>query len=80
MEASHLIRLLVLSSSNDYFVFVGMKGVNLLNVKHLNYPIIVTHFFFNIWRDFQNVTPERHQVIIILIFKKFVSDSFKSIY
>ena len=46
MEASHLIRLLVLSSSNDYFVFVGMKGVNLLNVKHLNYPIIVTHFFF----------------------------------
>ena len=26
------------------------------------------------------MTPERHQVIIILIFKKFVSDSFKSIY
>ena len=33
MEASHLIRLLTLSSSNDYFVFVGMKGVNLLNVN-----------------------------------------------
>ena len=46
MEASHLVRLLVLSSSNDYFVLVGMKGVNLLNVKHLNYPIIVTHFYF----------------------------------
>lgn len=37
----------------------------------LKYPVILTrHFFFDIWRDFQNVTPERqHQVIITLTLK-----------
>lgn len=31
-KASHLLRLLILSPNNDYFVFVGMKRVDLLNV------------------------------------------------
>lgn len=35
-KASHLLRLLILSPNNEYFMFVGIKSVILLNVNIWN--------------------------------------------